>query len=167
MSAVILLIPAPAWARVLVVVTLGGISVMLAVITLSRNPALRVDATGVTIRPYTLPASTILSYPWEDVVQFVIIRAEPTGQSLHIGLREGAQFSALSRLTASKAQRELALAGRPSGNTYTTLQPPGIVMAVNGWTLHPARLAAAVAHFAPTVRVIDGATGSVINPAQT
>lgn len=167
MSAVILLIPAPVWTRVIVVVVFGGIAVMLATITLSRNPALRVDAAGVTIRPYTLPLSMILFYPWGDVVQFVIIRAKPTGQFVHIRLREGAHLSALNRLTTPKAQRELALAGRRSGNTRTTLQPPGIAIAVNGWTLHPAQLAAAVAHFAPAIRVIDEATGSVIDSAQT
>jgi hypothetical protein len=138
---------------------------MLAAVTLSRNPALRVDASGVSIRPYTLPASVILFYPWEDVVQFVIIRAKPTGQFVHIRLREGAQLSALNRLTGLKAQRELALAGRRSGIVRTTLQPPGIAIAVSGWTLHPAQLAAAVAHFAPAVRVVDEATGSVIDPA--
>jgi hypothetical protein len=146
---------------VLVVVFVGGAAVMMTVATLSRNPALRVDAAGVTIRPYTLPANVLLFYPWEDVVQFVIIRAKPAGQFVHIRLREGAHLSALNRLTGPKAR---ALAGRKAGQTRTTLDPPGIAIAVSGWTLHPAQLAAAVAHFAPTVRVIDEATGSAIDP---
>lgn len=37
-------------------------------------------------------------------------------------------------------------------------------VAVNGWTLHLARLAAAVACFAPAVQVIDASTGLVVNP---
>lgn len=159
MSAVILLIPAPVWARVLVVVFVGGATVMMAAITLSRNPALRVDAAGVTIRPYTLPANVLLFYPWEDVVRFRIIRAKPTGQFVHIQLREQAHLAALNRLTGRKARRELALAGRRAGQTRTTLDPAGIAIAVSGWTLHPAQLAAAVAHFAPAVPVIDEATG--------
>jgi hypothetical protein len=151
MSAMILLIPAPAWARVLVVGTLGGAAVMLATMTFSRNPALRVDAAGVTIRPYTLNFSVIAFYPWEDVVQILIVRSRQTnGQYVQIQLREGAALSSLSRLTRPKKREALAVAGAR--------------VAVNGWTLHPARLAAAVARFAPVVHVIDATTGSVVNP---
>lgn len=151
MSAMILLIPAPAWARVFVVGSLGGAAILLATMTFSRNPALRVDAAGVTIRPYTLNFSVIAFYPWEDVVRILIIRPRQTnGQYVQIQLREGAALSALSRLTRPKKREELAVAGAR--------------VAVNGWTLHPARLAAAVARFAPAVQVIYGTTGLVVDP---
>jgi Bacterial PH domain len=151
MSAMILLIPAPAWARVIVVGTLGGVGVMLATMTFSRNPALRVDAAGVTIRPYTLNYSVIAFYPWEDVVQIRISRSRQTNaQYVEIKLREGAMLSALSRLTRQRKRDAMAVASAG--------------LAVNGWTLHPARLAAAVARFAPAVQVIDATTGFVVDP---
>jgi hypothetical protein len=156
-SAVILLIPAPAWVRVIVVGVFGGLAVMLATMAFSRNPALRVDAAGVTIRPYPLRFSVIAFYPWEDVVQIRITRFERTkGQYVEIQLRDGAAWSSLSRATATRprSRKALMFAGIPG-------------VAVNGWTLHLPRLAAAVARFAPAVQVIDAATGSVVNPAQT
>jgi hypothetical protein len=153
MSATILLIPAPVWARVLVVGTVGGSAVALARMTFSRNPALRVDAEGVTIRPYTLPSGLIAFYPWEDVVQLLIVGSPQTkGQYVQIRLREGAAFSSLSRLTRPKKREVRAVADAR--------------VVVNGWTLHPALLAAAVAHFAPAVQVIDATTGFVLNPEQ-
>lgn len=152
MSAMILLIPAPAWVRVLVVASLGGPAVtLLATMTFSRNPALRVDAAGVTIRPYTLNFSVIAFYPWEDVVQILINRSRQTyGQYVQIQLRDGAALSSLSRLTRPRKRDVRAAAGAR--------------VPVNGWTLHPARLAAAVARFAPAVQVIDAATGLVVSP---
>jgi hypothetical protein len=153
MSAVILLIPAPAWAKVIVVGGFGGNAVMLAAITFSRNPALRVDATGVTIRPYPLRFSVIAFYPWEDVVKILVNRfKQPMGRYVQIQLREGAAWLALGRATATRPRSRKALIFAENS------------VAVNGWTLHPARLTAAVARFAPAVQVIDAATGSVVNP---
>jgi hypothetical protein len=146
-SAVMLLIPAPALAKVLVVAIFGGMAVMLAAVTFSRSPALRVDASGVTIRPYPLRFGVIACYPWEDVVAIYInVFRQPMGRYVHIRLREGAAQPSLRRQRARKA---LFLA-RSS-------------VAVNGWTLHPARLAAAVAYFAPAVQVVDAATGAIVS----
>jgi hypothetical protein len=130
MSAAMLLIPAPLWARVFVVVTVGGASVMLAMITL------RVDAAGVTIRPYTLPASVLLFYPWDDVVQFVIIRAKSKEQFVHIRLREGAQLTALNRLSSllqSPASRRRF--GSSMRQRVPSSAPRLDSRAAEGWTL--------------------------------
>jgi hypothetical protein len=150
MSAVMLLIPAPAWAKVLVVGIFGGLSVMLATVAFSRSPALRVDAAGVTIKPYPLRFSVIAFYPWEDVVTIFINHfRQPMGRYVHIRLRAGAAQPSLSTPRARKA---LFFAESS--------------VAVNGWALDPARLAAAVACFAPAVQVVDAATGAVVSPAQ-
>jgi len=151
MSAVILLIPAPAWVRVIVVGGFGGLAVVPATMTFSRNPALRVDALGVTIRPYPLRFSVIAFYPWDDVVQILIMRFQDSeGQFVQIQLRDGAAWSSLSRSTRPRSRKALMFAENG--------------VAVNGWTLHLASLAAAVACFAPAVQVIDASTGLVVNP---
>src|SRR5262245_23150268 len=72
MSAVILLIPAPAYARVVVVGGFGGMAVMLATMAFNRTPALRVDADGVTVRRFPLRFKAIAFYPWEDIAQIDI-----------------------------------------------------------------------------------------------
>lgn len=106
MSAVILLIPAPAWVRVIVVGGFGGLAVVLATMTFSRNPALRVDAVGVTIRPYPLRFSVIAFYPWDDVVQILIMRFQDSkGQFVQIQLRDGAAWSSLSRSTRPRSRK--------------------------------------------------------------
>jgi hypothetical protein len=151
MTAMILLIPAPAWVRVIVAGTLGSVGVMLATLTFSRSPALGVDAAGVTIRPYPLRFSVIAFYPWENVAQILIVRSRQTnGQYVQIRPRPGTALSSLSPLTRPKNREALAMAGD--------------CVAVNGWTLHPAVLAAAVARFAPAVQVVDATTGSVVSP---
>ena len=153
-GAFILLTPAPAWAKVIVVGVFGGIAVMLAAMAFSRNPALRVDAAGVTTRPYPLRFSVIAFYPWEDVTQILILRSKNSKASyVQIQLHDGAAWTGIGPTTPPRARKALIFTGGPG-------------VAVNGWTLHPARLAAAVARFAPGVQVIDEATGSVVNPAQ-
>ena len=74
----------------------------------------------------------------------------PKGQYVHIQLREGAGWPSPSPSTGPRSRKALSLAGT------------GVL--VNGWTLHPARLAAAVASFAPGVQVIDEATGLAVTP---
>jgi hypothetical protein len=149
-SAVFLPAAVPAWQKLIVVGGFGGGAVMLAALALSR-PALRVDAAGVTIRPYPLRFSVIAFYPWQHVAQIRIIRFQrPAGQYVEIQLREGASWSPPSRPTSPRSRKALYFAQNS--------------VAVNGWTLHPGRLAAAVACFAPSVQVIDAATGFVVNP---
>src|SRR5215510_12335205 len=76
------------------------------------------------------------------------LRAE--GRFVQIQLRDGAAWSSLSRSTRPRLRKALMFAENG--------------VAVNGWTLHLARLAAAVACFAPAVQVIDASTGLVVNP---
>lgn len=158
MSAMILLIPAPAWPRVVVVGVFGGMAVMLAAVALSRTPALRADAAGVTVRPFPLRFRAMAFYPWEDVVQIRILRSAGS-KNLYVAIRLRDEAAWRSSISRARPQSRKAL--------FLVLAkgPPGVD--VNGWKLHPARLAAAVARFAPAVPVIDGATGSVISPAQS
>jgi hypothetical protein len=154
-SAIFVPLSAPVWPKVIVVGGFGGVAVMLAAMSFSR-PALRVDAAGVTIRPYPLRFKVIAFYPWNDVVRIVIMRFQGSkGQYVQVQLREGAVWSAVSRATATRPRSRKAL-------TFAAFEGAGV--AVNGWTLHLPSLAAAVAGFAPDVQVIDAATNSVINP---
>ena len=141
----------PAWQKVIVVGVFGGTGVILATLALSRNPSFRVDAAGVTIRPYPLRFRVTAFYPWQDVAGILIMGLQhSTGQYVHIQLRDGAAWLPPSPSTKPRSRKALSLAGT------------GVL--VNGWTLHPARLAAAVACFAPGVQVINEATGLAVTP---
>ncbi len=151
-SAIFLPAAVPAWQKLIVVGVFGGTAVMLARMALSRKSALRVDAAGVTIRPYPLRFKVIAFYPWEDVDRILLMPLGHTpAQYVQIKLRDGATWSG-SGSVRPRSQKALYFAGAG--------------VAVNGWTLHPDRLAAAVARFAPSVQVIDGATGSVVDPGE-
>lgn len=154
-SAIILLAPAPAWTRVIVVGGFGGMAVLLATVAVKRTPALRVDADGITVRPYPLRFRAIAFYPWEDVLQIYIKRFRDSKDPyVVVRLRDTAAWRMSINRARPKSQKALMLAF-----------PTGVD--VNGWKLDPARLAAAVAHFAPAIQVIDQATGSVISDPPT
>jgi hypothetical protein len=152
MSAIFLSAAVPAWPKLIVVGTFGGTALVLARLALSRKPALRVDSAGVTIRPYPLRFKAIAFYPWADVDRIVLLPVQHTpAQCVLIELRDGASLFG-GRPVRSKSQKAIYFA------------QAGV--AVNGWTLHPARLAAAVTYFAPGVQVIDGSTGFAVSPEQ-
>ncbi len=128
-------------------------AVMLATMALIPTPALRVDADGVTVRPFPLRFRAIAFYPWEDVVQIHIKSfRDSKGQYVVVRLRDTAAWRSSINRARPKSRKALVQAF-PSG------------VAVSGWKLHPARLAAAVAHFAPAIQVVDHATGSVVSAA--
>jgi hypothetical protein len=142
-------VQAPAWQKVLVIGSMGSLTFMLVRMALSRKPALRVDAAGVTIRPYPLRFKVIAFYPWADVDRIILMPLQDTpAQYVQIKLRDSAIWLG-SRPVRPRSRKALYFAGAG--------------VAVNGWTLRPARLAAAVARFAPGVQVVDGAAGFVIN----
>jgi hypothetical protein len=150
MSALILLLSAPAYTRAIVVAVFGGEAVMFSVVALSRVAAIRVDADGVTVRPYPLRFKVVAFYPWADVVQIRIMRKKGYTGSVLLKLRDGAWASMMSRVTRRRSLKPLMFA-----------LPPGVV--INQWKLHPARLAAAVASFAPAVQVVEATMDYVIN----
>ena len=152
MTAIFLPAALPAWQKLIIVGTFGGTALLLARLALSRKPALRVDAAGVTIRPYPLRFKAIAFYPWADVDRIVLLPVQDTpAQCVWIKLRDGASLFGGGPV-------------RPKSRKAVYFAQA--VVAVNGWTLHPARLAAAVACFAPGVEVIDESTGFLINPAE-
>jgi hypothetical protein len=145
--------------RVVTLVFFGGALVFIASIA-TRRVALRVDASGVTLggSPGRYRSTTCL-IPWADVREVVLWRQPmPYGRSVrYVGVarRKGAR-----PLTGRRGQRAGEVTARAltpgvSGDTLLASR------AVNLWRLDTRRMAAAVAHFAPGVRVIDQDTGQV------
>jgi len=151
--------PAPLWARVFVIGVCGvGLVILLAAV-LSRKAALRVDASGVSLCQSPFFRSATAFYPWADIQQIVLWRYQRLN---YIGVRrrEGApeptgpftgpaSRAAVSR-TAPGVAPDVALTGAPA----------------NSWALDRERLVEAVAHFAPAVEVVDTSTGQQLYPAQ-
>jgi hypothetical protein len=143
-----------AW-RVVTIVFFGGCLLVFAASILSRRVALQVDAAGIILggTPGRYRATT-LHVPWPDVAEVRLWRQPlPYGRSMrYIGVtrRDGAPPLAGSR------------AGRASAAVAGTLVPRGLsadLLAasrpISLWRLDERQLAAAVATFAPGVRVID------------
>jgi hypothetical protein len=140
----------------------GGALVFIASIA-TRRVALRVDASGVTLggSPGRYRSTTCL-IPWADIREVVLWRQPmPYGRSMrYVGVarRKGARPLAGPRGQRAGKVTARALAPGVSGDTLLASR------AVNLWRLDTHRMAAAVAHFAPGVRVIDQGTGQVTGP---
>ena len=157
--AIMLIAPAPLWARIFVIGACGIGLVILLAAGLSRKAALRVDARGVTLCQSPFFRSAAAFYPWADVQRIVLWRyqrldyigvqrrkgaPEPTGPFT------GPASRAAVRKTAAGVEPDVALTGA----------------AANSWVLDRKRLVEAVAHFAPAVEVADNSTGQLLYPAQ-
>jgi hypothetical protein len=119
-----------------------------------------VDASGVTLggSPGRYGATTVL-IPWADIREIVLWRQPmPYGRSVrYVGVARRKGTRPLAGRRGQRAAKAAARALTPgvSGNTLLASR------AVNLWHLDTHRMAAAVAHFAPGVRVIDRDTGQV------
>ena len=158
-SAVMLIAPAPLWARIFVIGACGIGLVILLAAGLSRKTALRVDASGVTLCQSPFFRSAAAFYPWADVRRIVLWQYQRL-DFIGVQRREGApeptgRFTgpasrAAVRKTAAGVDPDVALTGA----------------AANSWALDRKRLVGAVAHFAPAVEVADTSTGQLLHPAQ-
>jgi hypothetical protein len=153
---VMLVIPAPLWARVLVIGFFGLGTLMVAAAGLTRRTALRVDASGVSLCQYPLQPRSAAFYPWEDVEKLLIWQYQ---RLVHVGVqrREGAAPLPKGVRPTTRAALAVTAPGIPQEAAATAV-------ATNGWFLDPQRLADAVAHFAPTVKVPDATTGRPLKP---
>ena len=154
--AVVLVISVPLWFRILAIAFFGGAALVFAFASVTGRTAVRVESAGITLCTSPLyPKATTRLYPWQDVTEVVIWRAtgsRPRGNPLeYVGVQRRAGAPPLTgRFTGRSAQSAAGLIA------------PGISPAVavtgaatNGWRLDRARLADAVAHFAPAVRLRD------------
>jgi hypothetical protein len=140
--------------RVVTLVFFGGGALVFIASIATRRVALRVDASGVTLggSPGRYRSTTCL-IPWRQPM--------PYGRSMrYVGVarRKGARPLAGPRGQRAGKVTARALAPGVSGDTLLASR------AVNLWRLDTHRMAAAVAHFAPGVRVIDQGTGQVTGP---
>jgi hypothetical protein len=162
--AVALLPAIPLWLKIVVIAFFGGGTVMMVAISLRRPIAVRVDEAGITLCASSLfPKSTTRLFPWEDVIRVIIWRGPFSGR-----------INRLEFVGAERRPGALPLTGKFIGRrsqSAARLEAPGIPpeaavtrAATNGWVLDHGRLTAAVACFAPGVRVVDTAAASL--PAQ-
>jgi hypothetical protein len=156
--AIMLIAPAPLWARIFVIGACGIGLVILLAAGLSRKTALRVDASGITLCQSPFFRSAAAFYPWADVQRIVLWqyqRLDYIGVQRRKGAPEptgpftGPASRAAVRKTAAGVEPDVALTGA----------------AANSWVLDRKRLVEAVAHFAPAVEVADNSTGQVLYPA--
>ena len=149
--------------RVVTLVFFGGGALVFVAIIATRRVALRVDAGGVTLggSPGRYRSTTCL-IPWADIREVVLWRQPmPYGRSMrYVGVarRKGARPLAGRRGQRAGKMTARALTPGVSGDTLLASR------AVNLWRLDAHRMAVAVAHFAPGVRVIDRDTGQVTGP---
>lgn len=150
--------------RVVAIVFFGGGALFFAGSIATRRVAFRADASGVTLggSPARYQSTTRL-VPWADIRQIVLWRQQlPYGRSmLYVGLehRKGTHPPGGRRGRRASQAAARALAPNVSGDTLMASR------AVNMWRLDAHRLAAAVTHFAPGIRVVDQDSGQVIGPA--
>jgi len=150
---VALTVPMSLALRVVTLVFFGGGALVFIGSIATRRVALRVDASGVTLAgsPGRYRSTNCL-IPWADIRKVVLWRQPmPYGRSIrYVGVARRGQRA--GKVTAR------ALTPGVSGDTLLASR------AVNLWRLDAHRMAAAVAHFAPGVRVIDQDTGQVTGP---
>ena len=144
-----LLLDMPLILRVLGVVLFGAGSLFFLAFMVVRRVAFRVDAEGITVSGNPLRyRGTLLSVPWTEV-EAVVLWKQRSAQNLpYIGVKRYEGGSG----------REGAGRGDRLVGAVVPHVPADIVRssrAVSGWNLDRDRLAAAVAHFAPDIEVVD------------
>jgi hypothetical protein len=157
--ALVLIAPAPLWARIFVIGACGTGLVILLAVGLSRKTALRIDAGGVRLCQSPFFRSAVAFYPWADVRRIVLWRYQRL-DFIGVQRREGAPeptgpftgpaSRAAARKTAAGVDPQVAMTG----------------VAANSWVLDRKRLVEAVAHFAPEAEVADTSTGQLLYPVQ-
>jgi hypothetical protein len=158
--AVMLIAPAPLWARIFVIGACGVGLVILLAAGLSRKTALRVDASGVKLCQSPFFRSATASYPWADVQRIVLWRYQRLD---YIGVERRKGAPEPTGPFTGPASR--AAVGKTAPGV-----DPGVALtgaAANSWALDRQRLVEAVAHFAPAVEVADASTGQLLYPPQS
>ena len=150
--------------RVVTIVVFGSGALWFTASVASRRVALRVDVTGITLggSPARYRSTTLL-VPWADVKEIVLWRQPmPYGRSMrYLGVVRRKHAHPPARRRGRRVTRAAARTLAPKVSPDTLMAS----RAVNLWRLDPGRMAAAVAHFAPGIRVLDQDTGQVISPA--
>jgi len=150
--------------RVVTVVLFGGGALWFIASVASRRVALRVDASGITLggSPARYRSTTLL-VPWADVREVVLWRQPmPYGRSIgYLGVVRRKHTRPPAKRRGRRTSRAVAQTLTPNVSADTLMAS----RAVNLWRLDTARMAAAVAHFAPGIRVFDQNTRQVISPA--
>jgi hypothetical protein len=151
--------------RVVTLVFFGGGALVFIASIATRRVALQVDASGVTLggSPGRYGSTTVL-IPWADIREIVLwYQPMPYGRSVrYVGVARRKGTHPLTGRRGQRAAQATARALTPgvSGDTLLASR------AVNLWHLDAHRMAAAVAHFAPGIRVIDRDTGqSLADPS--
>ena len=160
---VALTVPMSLALRVVTLVFFGGGAVVFIASIATRRVALRVDASGITLggSPARYRSTTRL-IPWADVREVVLWRQPmPYGRSMrYVAVARRGGAPPLGGRRGRRAGKVTARALTPgvSGDTLLASR------AANLWRLDTDRMTAAVAHFAPGVRVIDKDAGQLTGP---
>ena len=149
--------------RVVTLVLFGGGALVFIASIATRRVALRVDASGITLggSPGRYRSTTRL-IPWADVREVVLWRQPmPYGRSVrYVAV---ARHRGAPPLAGRRGQR----AGKVTARALTPGVSGDVLLAsraANLWRLDADRMTAAVAHFAPGVRVIDKDAGQLTGP---
>jgi len=148
--------------RVVTLVLFGGGALVFIASIATRRVALRVDASGITLggSPGRYRSATRL-IPWADVREVVLWRQPmPYGRSV--------RYVAVARHKGAPplAGRRGRRAGQVTARALTPVSGDMLLAsrAANLWRLDTDRMTAAVAHFAPGVRVVDKDAGQLTGP---
>jgi hypothetical protein len=155
----------PLWLKIVDVAFFGGGAVMITALSLRGTTAVRVDEAGITLCSAPLfPKSTTRLFPWGDIASVFIWQGIASGRINRLEYVGVERRPGTPPLTGKFAGRRTQSAAR--------LESPGIPpaaavtrAATNGWVLDHAKLTAAVAHFAPGVRVVDRTASSAARGA--
>jgi hypothetical protein len=148
--------------RVVTLVFFGGGALVFVGSIATRRVALRVDARGITLggSPGRYRSTTRL-IPWADVREVVLWRQPmPYGRSVrYVAV---ARHRGAPPLAGRRGQR----AGKVTAGALTPVSGDMLLAsrAANLWRLDTDRLTAAVARFAPGVRVVDKDAGQLTGP---
>lgn len=153
-GALIALIPAPLWARILVIGTCGLFVVLLLVPSVLRTTCLRLDESGVLIRRSWLRPHRAECYPWSTVEAIAIWKSR-TNLTVAVQCREGA--TPLVKPPRGFQQR---LVGAAAPGVPPDIAVTGV--SITARLVNIAKLLAAVDHFAPSVHVIDVSGGRLL-----
>ncbi|MFJ5772746.1 hypothetical protein [Streptomyces sp. NPDC093094] len=140
----------PPGIRIASLVLFGGGGLVMAAGALTRRVALRVDASGVLLGGSPLRyRATTAHVPWKDIEAVALwSQSVPHSSIPYVGLvrHEGAP-----PLPGPQGRTARAVGGALVPVPFEVLMAS---RAVNGWRLDTPRLAAAVTHFAPHVRMV-------------
>ena len=145
----------PLWLKIVDIAFFGGGAVVFAAVSFRRPVAVRVDQAGVTLCASPLyPRQTTRLFPWEDIASVIIWRGTFSG------IVNKLEFVGVERRPGAPPLTGKFIGQR--SQSAARLESPGIPReaavtraATNGWVLDHGKLTAAVAHFAPAVRVVD------------